>query len=132
MVNNIKAQGRLSQSMEDYLEAIALIKKQKGVARVKDIGRLMHVKTPSVTGAVNILSKEGLVVHERYGYVDLTPSGERLAHNIQKKHDTLIKFLTKILKIDPEIAAGDACKIEHSISQQTFEKLTKFIRSVKE
>ncbi len=121
---------KLSSNMEDYLEVIAILKKEKSVARVKDISRLMDVKTPSVTAALNTLSKNGLIVHERYGYVDITPEGERLAQGVQGRHNMLLKFFTNILKIDSKVAKEDACKIEHSISPQTFNKLTKFIEFV--
>jgi DtxR family Mn-dependent transcriptional regulator len=121
---------KLSSNMEDYLEAIAALKKKKGVARVRDISRLMNVKTPSVTAALNTLSKKGLIIHERYGYVEMTPEGKRLAQGIQRRHDILLEFLSKFLDIDSKIAAEDACKMEHSISPQTFEKLTKFIEFV--
>ena len=120
---------RLSSNMEDYLEAIAVLKKDEGIARVKGISRLMNVKKPSVTDALDTLSKSGLIKHERYGYVDLTEEGERLAHGIKSRHDTLIKFLTQILDIDPKIASVDACKMEHTISPKTFESLTKFIET---
>lgn len=121
---------KLTSSMEDYLEAIAALKKKKGVARVRDISRLMNVKTPSVTSALNTLSKKGLIIHERYGYVEVTPEGERLAQGIQGRHDMLLEFLNRILNIDPEVAAKDACKMEHAISPQTFQRLTKFIEFV--
>jgi DtxR family transcriptional regulator, Mn-dependent transcriptional regulator len=120
---------RLSSNMEDYLEAIAFLKKE-GVARVRDISRLLNVKSSSVNAALNTLSKNGLVAHERYGYVELTQEGKKLASCVQKRHDTLLKFLTEILKIDPEIAESDACKMEHSASPQTLQKITKFIEFV--
>ena len=116
--------------MEDYLEAMASLKKEKGVARVRDIGRLLNVKKPSVTSALNTLSRAGLVLHERYGYVDLTPEGQKIASGIQCRHNILVKFLTKILSVTPRIAAEDACRLEHSISPATLEKLTKFIAFV--
>ena len=121
---------KLSSYMEDYLEAIAALKKENGVARVKDISRLMKVKTPSVTAALNTLSKNGLIVHERYGYVEITPEGERLARGVQARHNVLIKFLTNILSIDLKIASEDACKMEHTLSTETFQKLTKFIEFI--
>jgi len=121
---------KLSSSKEDYLEAIAVLKKDGGIARVKDISRLMNVKKPSVTDALNTLSKDGLIIHERYSYVDLTREGERLALRVQKRHDVLIKFLTEILNIDRHIATEDACRMEHTISPETFEKLIKFMRSI--
>ncbi|MCK4851629.1 MAG: metal-dependent transcriptional regulator [Candidatus Omnitrophica bacterium] len=121
---------KLSSNMEDYLEAIAVLKKDEGVARVRDISRLLDVKKPSVTGALSVLSGKGLIVHERYGYVDLTPKGEKVAGSVKKKHDMLVRFLTRILDVDPRIAAEDACRMEHTISPQTFEKLTGFIEFV--
>ena len=123
-------QKNLSSNMEDYLEAIAVLKKDKKIARVKDISSLMNVRTPSVTAALTFLCQQGLVEHERYGYVDLTPEGERLAQRVVKRHDTLIKFFTDILKINPDIAQNDACKIEHSISPESFAKLTKFVEFI--
>jgi DtxR family Mn-dependent transcriptional regulator len=121
---------KLSSSMEDYLEAIAILNKEKGFARVKDISRLMNVKNPSVTGALSTLERDDLVRHERYGYVELTTKGERIADDIQKRHAILQRFLTLILKIDPKIAEQDSCRIEHAISPETFERFTKFIEFV--
>ena len=130
MNRDIEVSNNLSSSMEDYLEAIGFLKKEKGIARVRDVSHLLKVKTPSVAVALNKLSKRGLIVHERYGYIELTPEGEQLAQNILGRHNTLNRFLNEILDIDSKIAAEDACKMEHSISPQTFEKLTKFIEFV--
>ncbi|MFC1632173.1 metal-dependent transcriptional regulator [Candidatus Omnitrophota bacterium] len=122
-----KKRAQLSANMEDYLEAISMLKKENAVARVRDISRLLQVTNPSVTGALNVLAKEGLIVHERYGYVDLTEKGQAIAGRIKRRHEMLIKFLTGVLRISPQIAAKDACKMEHAISPQTFEKLTQFV-----
>lgn len=113
--------------MEDYLEAIAILDKEKGFARVKEISRLLKVKNPSVTGALATLERDDLVRHERYGYVKLTARGQRIARDIQKRHAILQRFLTLILKIDPDIAEQDSCRLEHAISAETFDRLTKFI-----
>jgi len=125
----MKGNGKLSSNMEDYLEAIIVIQKN-GVARVKNLAMFLDVKTSSVTSALNTLSRQGLVLHEKYGYAELTPQGEKLAKNVFKKHRTLVKFLTEVLSIHPKIAAEDACKMEHNLSPQTFRKLTKFIEFV--
>lgn len=122
---------KLSSNMEDYLEAIAILKVSKGVARVRDIGKKINVKTPSVTQAISMLTKNDLVVHERYGYVDLTAEGKKLARKIKRRHEALSSFLTDILNISPEIATQDACKMEHNISPDTFERLAKFLDFVK-
>ena len=117
--------------MEDYLEAIAALKKDKGVARVRDISRMLDVKKPSVTSALSVLSKRGFIVHERYGYVELTREGEEAARSIQKRHDLLVMFLNKVLGVDKKSAARDACRMEHVISRETFERLAKFMEFVK-
>ena len=119
---------KLSSNMEDYLEAIAVAKKRNGVARVKNIGSFLKVKTSSVTSALNTLSKKGLVVHERYGYIELTPDGKTVAESVLKRHNVLVKFLVKILRIGEKTAVEDACKMEHAVSSKTFHKLTEFIR----
>ena len=116
--------------MEDYLETIAFLKKQKGEARVKDIGLIMKVKKPSVTGALNWLAKSGLVIHEPYGSVELTFEGRRLARKIQKKHNILTKFLSQVLKLDSRIAVEDACRMEHAISPETLERIEELIKVV--
>lgn len=126
----MKKARKLSSNMEDYLEAIAFLKEKDKIARVRDISSLLNVKASSVTSALDNLSKNNLVIHERYGYVQLTPEGERLAEDVAKKHKVLIKFLTKILGIDHKIAGEDACKMEHSISPQTFQRLTKFMEFI--
>ncbi len=121
---------KISSNMEDYLEAIALLKKERGIARVKDIGNFLHVKNSSVNAALNTLSKNKLVVHERYGYAELTTEGQKLASEVQKRHDILLKFLCGILKTDPEVARVDACKMEQAVSQETLDKLIKFSERV--
>jgi DtxR family Mn-dependent transcriptional regulator len=118
---------RISSNMEDYLEAIATLKKQTGVARVKDIGRLLKVKNPSVNSALNTLANAGLVTHERYGYTDLTQEGEILARDVMDRHHTLVKFFTMILGVDPQTAEVDACRMEHSMSKEGFERMSTFI-----
>lgn len=125
-----KENKKLSSNMEDYLEAIASLKKKEGVARVRDISRLLAVKSSSVNAALGTLSKKGLVRHEKYGYVNLTSIGEKIASNVQRKHDLLLKFLTEILNISDSEALQDACRMEHAISSKTFDRLTKFIQFV--
>ena len=121
---------KLTSTMEDYLEAIAALKKQNDIARVRDISRLLGVKSSSVNAALRTLAKKNLVRHEKYGYVNLTPAGEEIARNIQGRHDLLLKFLTEILNINDKEALEDACKMEHAISPKTFARLTKFIQFV--
>ena len=119
-----------SASMEDYLESILVLREGKEAVRVSQMSKALGVKMPSVTSALRKLSRQGLVKHERYGRVQLTADGEKIAEDVFHRHEALRHFLTEILNIDPEIAVDDACKMEHSISPATQEKLTKFVEFV--
>ena len=125
-----KEEKGLTSTLEDYLEAISMLKKQKGVVRVKDISRILKVKSPTVNSALRALAAKGLAVHEKYGYINFTPKGERIAEAILKRHNTLSKFLIEVLKVNPRAADKDACKMEHSVSPQTFKRIAKFIEFV--
>ncbi len=119
---------KLTSTMEDYLEAIYSLKKEKGFARVGEIASKLDVKSPTVNSAIKFLSDQGLVIHERYGYVDLTNEGGQAASEIRNKHDILFRFLTEFLMLDATLAEKEACSIEHSIGEKTFLRLTKFLR----
>ncbi len=123
---------KLSSNMEDYLEVINALANDKGVARVGEIAEKMEVKSPSVNAALKLLEDRELVVHEKYGYVTLTKEGQRLAAAVQEKHDVLYQFLTEFLTIKPEVAQSEACCIEHAISEETFVRLVKFIKKLKD
>ncbi len=118
---------KLTESLENYLETIAFLKRENKIARVKDISKMMGVKNSSVNIALNVLSERGYVIHERYGYVDLTERGQIVADDIQKKEDLLFLFLHNILGVEKEIALKDACKMEHTISDETLAKLIYFV-----
>ena len=126
----MKKNKKLSSNMEDYLETITVLKKEKGVVRVRDIGIRLGVKNSSVNAALSTLTKNGFVIHEKYGYVDLTTVGKERALEVYGRHHMLLKFLTKILQVNYETASKDACGMEHSVSHPTFEKLTKFIEFI--
>lgn len=122
----------LTDSMEDYLEAISILEEEKKYVRVKDIARYMKVKMPSVTGALKSLSDKNLVNHERYEYVELTEQGAEIAQEIRRRHNAIMRFLTEILKIDPKSAERDACGIEHTMSTTTMDRLLKMIECLEE
>ena len=121
----------LSSSLEDYLEAILMLYEKQGIAGVSDISAFLSVRKSSVTGALRALADKGMVVHQRYGKVVLTKQGSRIAKDIEEKHRSLSKFFSSVLGVSPEIAAEDACKIEHTISPEGFDRLTKFLEFVK-
>lgn len=117
-------------SMEDYLEAIAMLGGGDRVVRVSQISQRLKVRMPSVTSALKKLSEKGLVKHERYGYVGLTPDGENVAKDVVHRHEALSRFFTQALDIDPETAEEDACKIEHVISPLSLQRVIKFIEFI--
>ena len=126
-VKQTKNMTNLSSNMEDYLEAISIASAQSGAARVKDIRTLMNVKTPSVSGALQVLAKQGLVTHERYGRVQLTKAGEVIAAEVKKKHSVISAFLRDMVGVSQSVAEIDACKMEHILSKETFKKLMEFM-----
>jgi len=120
----------ITPTMEDYLEVIGQLGKKDEVVRVKNIARQLNVKMPSVTEALKTLAKDGLIRHEKYGYVELAQKGNRIAKEIYSRHQILFKFLNQILGIDPKTADEDACKMEHTISSTALEKLIEFIKTL--
>ncbi len=119
---------KLSENMEDYLEVIFALSREKGVARVGEIAEKMDVKSPSVNAALKALAERDFVVHEKYGYVVLTETGRKLAAAVQEKHDVLYRFLTEFLMVSPDLADKEACSIEHAISEDTFIRFVKFFK----
>ena len=117
-------------SMEDYLEAIAELSEEETSVRVTQISKRLGVRKPSVTAALQRLSEDGLVKHRRYGLVELTREGRRIAEEVMRRHEVLFCFLSEVLDIDREIAQEDACRMEHSLSPASLEKLAKFVEFV--
>lgn len=122
---------KMSQSLEDYLEAIYRLKNTSGKARVSDISRLIDVKMPSVNKAVSELKKLGLVDQEPYGSVELTDKGRTLARAVMQRHQLLSNFL-QMLGVNAETAERDACSMEHILSTETLNKITAFVKEKKE
>lgn len=120
----------ITPTMEDYLEAIGQLGKEGQVVRVKNIARQLNVKMPSVTEALKVLAKDGLIRHEKYGYVELAQKGNRIAEEIYARHRILFKFFNQILGLDSKTADEDACKMEHTISSTALEKLVEFTKTL--
>ncbi len=120
----------ITSNMEDYLERIYLLIRDRRVARVKDIAESMGVKNPSVNNAVSELKKLGYVEQEPYGYVLLTETGEEEAQRIVGRHRLLHSFLVQ-LGVPSEIAEHDACNMEHYLSAETINAVSAFCNSHK-
>lgn len=118
----------LSQSQEDYLEAIYKIAEDKGVARVRDIAHEQNVSMPSASGAMKRLAKMDLIKHGRYEYVELTEEGRKYAEKVVGRHAALKSFFADVLGVDEKTADKDACAVEHQLSEKTVKKLFEFLK----
>ena len=113
---------KLYASGEDYLEAILMLQKNKGMVRSVDLARHMGFSKPSISHAVKVLREGGFLTMDEEGYLHLTDIGKEVAEKIYEKHQFFTNGLIE-LGVDPEIAEADACKIEHVISEESYMKL---------
>ena len=112
----------LRASGEDYLEAILVLQKQKGVVRSVDVARHLGVSKPSVCHAVATLREGGFLLTDEDNFLHLTDAGCEVAEQVYEKH----RFFTQRLiaaGVDPKTAEADACRIEHVISEESFRRL---------
>lgn len=121
---------QLQESGEMYLETILILSKEKSVVRAIDVGEYMHFSKPSVSRAVGLLKNGGFLTVEADGHIRLTDTGREIAEKIYTRHTVLTEVLTA-LDVPPEIAAADACKIEHDISDETFAALCRHMEKYK-
>lgn len=112
----------LQESGEMYLETILILSRTKGQVRSIDIVDYMSFSKPSVSRAVGLLKSGGYILVDPEGYITLTDAGREVAEKIYERHTTLTELLTR-LGVDPDVAAEDACRMEHTISDESFEAL---------
>ena len=120
---------KILESGENYLETILMLKESKGSVRSIDIVRQMNFSKPSVSRAMSLLRENGYITMDKEGWIQLTESGMEVASRIYERHRLLTKWLVA-LGVSPEVAAEDACRMEHDISNETFEKLKAHIEKV--
>ena len=118
---------KLSQSLEDYLEMVHMLRLANGIARVKDIAAALSVKMPSVAKAILELKKLGLVTQEPYSGVELTEDGRKAAADVLNRHILLKGFLIR-LGVSEAIADKDACSMEHILSAETLSTIEDFMK----
>ena len=117
----------IRESAEDYLEAILMLHQQKGYARSVDIAAMLNVTKPSVSIAMKRLRENGYIRMNEESLITLTPQGEAIARRILERHRTIAAFL-EVLGVDEKTALEDACKIEHDISEESFEAICRHVR----
>ncbi|MCP4901473.1 MAG: metal-dependent transcriptional regulator, partial [bacterium] len=120
----------LSASLEDYLEAIFHIVREKQAARPKDISKRLKVGNSSVTGALKALAARDLVHYAPYDLVTLTSAGEEAARDVVHRHESLREFFIKVLAADPGLAEEAACRMEHAIPAELVTRFVRFVEFV--
>lgn len=118
----------LKESGENYLETILILKNRKGFVRSVDVATELGFSKPSISRAMGILKDNGYITIESSGNILFTPEGLLLAQNIYERHLFISEFLIKSLGIDSETAENDACRIEHVISDSTFQKIKEYLK----
>lgn len=113
---------KIQKASEDYLESMLMMKEQRGYIRSVDVAEHLGVTKPSVTYATKRLRENGYIEMDQDGLITLTDRGMAIAAKMLDRHHTLTQFLVA-LGVDQETAEADACKIEHDISQQTYEAI---------
>lgn len=119
---------KIQKASEDYLESMLMMKEQRGYIRSVDVAEHLGVTKPSVTYATKRLRENGYIEMDRDGLITLTDRGMAIAAKMLDRHHTLTQFLVA-LGVDQETAEADACKIEHDISQQTYEAICEHARN---
>ncbi|MBR2422549.1 MAG: metal-dependent transcriptional regulator [Oscillospiraceae bacterium] len=117
----------IHESGEMYLETIHVLLEKNGSVRSIDISEHMGYSKPSVSRAVGLLKKDGYILVDQNGFITLTKSGEKVAMTIYERHTVLTKMLIA-LGVDPETASEDACRLEHAISDKSFEAIKKHLK----
>ena len=113
---------KLHASGEDYLEAILMLQKKNGMVRSIDLARHMSFRKPSISHAVGVLKNGGFLTVDDDGFLHLTAIGREVAEKIYERHQFFTEQLV-VAGVDLETAEQDACRIEHAISEDSFQKL---------
>jgi DtxR family transcriptional regulator, Mn-dependent transcriptional regulator len=130
LMETSKARPSLTSAMEDYLEAIYHLEKERRIARVRDIANRLGVKMSSVSSALKTLSSRGLISYDPHQYITLTNRGIDEAREIVRKHEILKRFLFRVLKVKEPVAEDNACRIEHHLDPEVIDKLIGFLEFV--
>lgn len=121
---------QILKSSEDYLETMLMLKLQNGYIRSIDIANELGVTKPSVSYATKRLRENGYITMDKDGLITITAKGLDIAKSMYDRHQTLSRFLIS-LGVQPAVAQEDACKIEHDISEETFQAIRRYIDNQK-
>ncbi len=119
---------KLQESGENYLEMILILKNKAGYVRSIDVAHALSFSKPSVSRAMSILKKAGHITMDSEGKIELTETGYKIAEQVYNRHRILTGWLIA-LGVSEETASADACRLEHVISQETFDKIMEHINA---
>ncbi len=117
------------KTIEDYVELVYDLQKDKEKVHTNDIAEYFNVKPSSVTEIFQKLSKEGYINYQRYGGVNLTKKGKKVAIRTKERHNKLMEFLI-LIGVDKKTAENDACEMEHILHEKTMNSVIKFVEVV--
>ncbi|MBE7059540.1 MAG: metal-dependent transcriptional regulator [Ruminococcaceae bacterium] len=121
---------QIKESAENYLEAILVIKKEKGFVRSVDVANHLGFTKPSVSVAMKTFREEGYILMDPGGGITLTEKGLEIAERIYERHEVIAKALMA-MGVSEETAYDDSCKIEHDLCDESFEKIKEYLKKVK-
>lgn len=122
---------KIRESGEDYLETILVLHNKSGYVRSIDVANETGFSKPSISRAMGILKEEGLITIDKGGQLIFTDEGRRRAESVYERHIVITDFLEQVLGVSHDNAERDACKIEHDLSDETYEKLKSFAKNHK-
>ncbi len=117
----------IHESGEDYLETILILLNKNGQVRSVDVATHLGYSKPSISRAVGILKRAGYILVDEKGFITFTDEGRALAERVYDRHQHISQFFIEVLGVSEEIALKDACRIEHDISEETFQKMCKYL-----
>ena len=121
----------INESVENYLEAILMLKEKNGMVRSIDVVRLLNFSKPSISRAMSRLRENGYITMDGEGWLELTEKGYEIAARIYERHQLFTQWLVA-LGVSPETAREDSCRIEHDISEESFEKIKAHIEKYRQ
>ena len=121
---------KIHESAENYLETILVLQKRNGYVRSIDIATELNFSKPSISNAMKQLRSMGYIQMDESRLITLTEKGRKVAEQIYERHQLISEFL-EMLGVDSQTAAEDACKIEHVLSKETFEKFKEHVNEMK-
>ncbi len=122
---------KIQESGENYLETILILQSKNGSVRSIDVANELDYTKASVSRAMSILKEAGYITMEQNGSLVLTETGRKKAESVYERHTLIAKFLEMTLGVSNDIAAQDSCRIEHIISEESFERIKEFIQTNK-